>query len=126
MPSNPKAISSSVRWAIEEANQELKLNNIKEARLYAKALQNLRQDYLGDLHKIIGQEKIQDYLGLHNERLKILREARSNLSRTSKGIEKLNRLRRQAIHKSDELIKGSGVDMDAVGDLQKQYAPTAL
>jgi hypothetical protein len=120
-----KSLSNQSVWGLAEASAELRLQSLRDARVYSESLFRLKEEYLKKLHALIGKDKLPKYLKLHNKRLAEMEKARRNLPPTEKGLEKLHKLRQRSVQKSKELIDGSGVDVRELRNLQQAYARSA-
>lgn len=104
----------------------LRQTSIGKAVELNRTLRALRDGYLNDLHKLIGEDKLKRYLLLHERRMKEMADARLRLPLTADGINQLNDHRKEIVARSIKLIQDAGVDTNRVIELQETYKQRAL
>jgi hypothetical protein len=112
-------------WQALEAYESQRIERVKAAKKYCDAFSHLKQEYLDALYSLIGKEKLPRYLNLHKRRIQNMRSIRKECPKTREGFKKLKEYRHKNVEKSTEIIENSGVDINRIKALQKEFKEKA-
>ena len=115
-----------VSLCIQKALLQLRLSNLEAAEEHHRRLRILHKEYIEGLYAIIGDDKLQQYLRLHQRRMKAMKEARERRFLVPEGADEYEKRRRQAIDDSKKVIEKSGVDLDEVRKLTEERKKKSL
>ncbi|MFX0199592.1 MAG: hypothetical protein ACFFCW_26010 [Candidatus Hodarchaeota archaeon] len=110
-----------VYWHELEDLETQRMNRFKDTREYDKELKLLRQEYLDKLYSLIGEKILPRYLKLHERRIKNMRAMKKKVPKTIEGLQKLKAKRQHNLEESEKLIKRSGVDVNRIEALRKEF-----
>lgn len=116
-----KDLPEKVYWQALEADHAIRTEALNAAKEYNDGIQRLREEYISDLHSIIGEDNLRKYNTLHKKRMERIRSARIEYPPTIEGNKKFKDIRRQVVEKSKNIIDESRVDVSTLKSLAKTY-----
>ena len=116
-----KDLSGKDYRKIIEAVDIVRKRDLDLVTKYGEKVNDLRREYLAELHAIIGEKYLPRYLRLHKRRMRQMRSALRRNSLSFGDMVKLEKLRLNNMEKSNNLIRRSGIDFRKVEALQKKY-----
>lgn len=107
-------------WKALELSIDHRKEELEAAKQFNEGIIGLQKQYLDDLFKIIGGDRVKKYLQLHSERIDKIRRIYQSYPHTPENMEKITELRKKIIEGSNKVINESGVNADQVKELMKQ------
>ena len=109
-------------WHLIEDAENRRGERLRADKEFWDAAKRLREESLGRLHSLIGEENLARYLKLHDRRIRRTRSTREQIARTGKGVKQLEEERLRNIRATAELAERAGVSESSVRAIQKELA----